>query len=76
MSYGFETCTQEELTALRGLARGEDVDHFPKDVISSLLDKNLLNDHAGFITVPAIVVHAWDEYQRTISNGNDNASDR
>ena len=59
----FDGCSAEELTIFEQIASGEDPTKFDPKVVDQLKEKNLLNDHAGFLTVPYSVLTLWEKRQ-------------
>lgn len=66
MKNPFEVCNPDELTAFTQIVKGGDVDDIPESLKNSLMKKNILNDHLGFVTIPPIVITLWEKYQESL----------
>jgi len=53
-------CDDKERETFAKIALGESPENFPKDVIDRLVEKNLLNNHAGFLTISLYVLKKWE----------------
>lgn len=59
-------CTPKEREVFIAIANGTSrADECDPDSVQSLLNKNLLGDHSGYIMVPAIVLKLWENERET-----------
>ncbi len=53
-------CDDEERETFTKIALGVSPESFPKNIVNRLVEKNLLNDHAGFLTISLYVLSKWE----------------
>ncbi len=60
----FLECNDEEIAVFERIANGDLPEKCDPDIVRSLVAKNLLNDHASFMTIPMYVLKQWEDQKK------------
>ncbi len=52
-------CTKEQMKVFDGMARGHPVENYDPVLVQQLIDMNLLDNHSGYVMVPAMLWKLW-----------------
>lgn len=57
-------CSDEEVRVFDGIARGAPATDYNPEILQSLEEKGLLSLLGHDVTIPAMVMHQWDDFQK------------
>lgn len=56
-------CTEAEVTAFQAIVKGDLADNHDPEVVRGLIEKNLLDDHSGYIMPSLYITQLWAKEQ-------------